>query len=397
MPVYVYEASRAGKSVQGTLKAPSLQVANLKLKSRNLDPIHIEKKPAVPFFAGGQGFKSREILIFTRQMAFLVSSGVSVLRALNIACTMTENASFKRHINDIIRGVEGGESFSSALRKKPSVFKGFYVNMIVCAEETGLLDKTLQDLAVYMEKSESIKSKVKSAMIYPAVVLSISLGIISAIIMFIVPKFEELYKSADSALPALTQIFVNLSHLMRESWYILLGALFLIVMGVSQYSKTESGKRNISSLIGTLPLFSKLQFQSGLARFCRAFFSLSRSGVNMLEALDIAGNIAGHKSIQEGLSQAKQSVSQGKTFAYGLAKSRVFPSLVINMTKVGEESGQIEKSFEKLTYYYEEELENTIAGLVKLIEPMMIVILGSIIGTIILALYLPVFNLGNII
>ena len=397
MPNYMYEADAGGKFVKGTLKAPSLQVANLKLKSRNLIPVYVAEKPIIPFFGGGQSVKTRDVLIFTRQLAFLLSSGVSLLRALNISYTMTEDVIFKRHIRDILHSVESGDSFSAALRKKPSVFKGFYVNMVVCSEETGQLDETLRDLMVYIEKSESIKSKVKSAMMYPVVVLGISLCIISGIIMFVVPRFEALYGSVGSELPALTQLFVSISHLMRESWYIIIGAAVLGIMGFIQYSKTESGKDVVSGVVSALPLFGKLQFQGGLARFCRSFFSLSKAGVNLLEALNIAANISDHKAIRTGIDTVQAAVSQGKGFAYGLSQSRVFPNLVVNMVKVGEESGRLETSFEKLTLYYEEELENMIEGLIKLIEPLMIVVLGSIIGTIILALYLPVFNLGSII
>lgn len=398
MPVYIYEATKADQKFKGTLKAPSVQLAGVKLKSRNLEPVYIVEKPAITFFSGGQACKTKDILLFTRQLAFLLSAGVSILRALNIVYTMTDNMTFKNHVSDILKSVEGGDSFSSALRKKPEIFKGFYINMIVCAEETGLIAQTLNDLAIYMEKSEFIKSKVKSAMMYPAVVLAISLSIISGIIVFVVPKFEDIYGgNKDASLPALTQLLVNLSHIIRDNWIIMAVVLIGSIVGLIQYSKTELGKKHISSFVKLLPLFGKLQFQAGLARFCRAFFSLSKSGVNLLEALDIAGNISDHTEIRKSLRQTKLSVSQGKSFAYGLNRSRIFPSLVINMVKVGEESGHIEKSFEKLTAYYEEELENMITGLIKLIEPIMIVVLGGMIGVIVLALYLPVFSLGDVI
>ena len=397
MPVFIYEATRKdGKSVKGTLNVPSVQMARIKLKSRNLEPVYVIKKPTKSFFAGGGGAKAKDLLMFTRQMAFLLSSGVSILRALNIVASITPNPHFTGHVNDLLKSLEGGESFSAALRKKPDVFKGFYVNMIVCAEETGLLAQTLADLAEYLERTEFIKSKVKSAMIYPAVVLSISLCIISGIIMFVVPKFEEIYGGAQQ-LPFLTQIFVGLSRAMRENWIILFGSLILAIIGLVQYAKTETGRNAMTSVIGSLPVFGKLQFQAGLAKFCRSFFSLSKSGVNLLETLDISGAVSGHLEIQAALRKTKSAVSQGKAFAYGLAVSRRFPPLVVNMVKVGEESGKLEKSFEKLTVFYEKELENTISALIKLIEPLLIVFLGGAIGTIILALYLPVFNLGNII
>ena len=354
-------------------------------------------KPLIPFFSGGKGLKTKDILFFTRQLSFLLSSGISLIQAININIKMTENQNLKVILKDILKMIEGGKSFSQALKMKPHIFDGFYVNMIVCAEETGLLDQVLKDLADYIEKMEDTKEKVRSAMVYPILVLAISLTIIFGIIIFVVPKFESLYAGAGGQLPALTQAFVDLSYLLRSSWHILLAAAIVIPFCFFQYVRTESGKKQMNSFLKILPIFGKLQYHAALARFCRSFYSLLKSGVNFLEALSIARNISANEDIMRGLLTATNFVSQGKGFTKGLEHSGVFPPLVVNMTGIGEESGKMDSTYEKLTIYYEKEVESIVASLIKMIEPLLIVFLGGMIGVIILALYLPVFNMGEVI
>ncbi len=397
MAIFIYQTEIQGKVVTGEIKAKSVQLANLKLKSRNIDPIYVTQKPLIPFFAGGKKLSSSDMLFFTRQLSFLLSSGVSLIQALSISIDMTDNYSLKFVLRDILKMVEGGKSFSQALRRKPNIFNGFYVNMIVCAEETGRLDQVLKDLADYMEKMENTRKKVRSAMVYPILVLGISLTVILGIIIFIVPKFESLYSSAGGNLPALTQAFVDLSNLLRSSWYIVAGVFIGVPLAVVQYIKTETGRNQFISLIKVLPVFGKLQYHAALARFCRSFYALLKSGVNFLEALSISRNIAAHDEVMRGLAVAKNFVSQGKGFTKGLEHSRAFPALITNMTRIGEESGKLDSTYKKLTEYYEQEVESLVEGLIKMIEPLLIVFLGGMIGMIILALYLPVFNMGEIV
>ncbi len=396
MPVFIYNVKKGDKLIKGEIKAQNLQIAEMKLKARKIDFVYIKEKPIIPFFAGGGKIKRSVVLFFTRQLSFLLSAGVSLIQALEMCISTSDNKNFQYVLQSMLRQLEGGKSFSRSLRSRPDIFDGFYVNMVVCAEETGLLDQVLKDLANYMEKAEAIRSRVKSAMMYPVIVLVISFTIIIGIILFVVPQFEALYTDA-GGLPALTQAFVNLSHLLRSSPIILLIFLVGIPTAMFQYSKTEGGKKQLRALVKMLPLFGKIQYQSAMVRFFRSFHSLLKSGVNFLDALDVAYNIAGHEDIQRGISVSKDFVTKGKSFSKGLETSKVFPPLVYHMAKIGEESGKIEQTFEKLTDYYEEHLNNLIAGLIKMIEPLMIVILGGIIGIMVLALYLPVFNMGSVV
>ena len=397
MDVFIYHTNQNGKIVKREIKAESIHSARIKLKARRIDPIYIKKKPLIPILSGGTRIKPKVILFFTRQMSFLLGSGVSLVQSLEMCIATNENEMFKEILKDILRQLEGGKSFSLALQSRPDVFDGFYINMVVCAEETGLLDQVLKDLADYMEKSNLIKSKVRSAMMYPIIVMVISLSIITGIIVFVVPKFEALYAGNGGQLPALTQAFVSLSHLMRNNSLALIGSLIIIPTFIYQYIKTESGKQLFRDLITVLPVFGKIQYQAGLVRFFHSFHSLLKSGVNFLEALDVSYNITGHDVLCRGITTAKNHITKGESFAKGLKASRAFPPLVHHMAAVGEESGKIDQSFARLASYYEERLNHLINGLIKMIEPLLIVVLGGLIGLIILALYLPVFNMGDIV
>ena len=396
MPVFIYNIEKNGQLVKGRIQAQNIQIAKMRLKAQRLDPVYIKEKPLIPFFAGGGKINHKIVLFFTRQMSFLLSSGVSLLQALEMCVATSDNESFKQVLQVILKQLEAGKSFSKCLQSRPDVFDGFYINMIVCAEKTGLLDQVLKDLANYMENAEKIRSKVRSAMIYPAVILVISFCIITCILWFVVPQFVNFYGST-GGLPNLTQAFVNLSDILRANYLVVLAGIIGTPIFIYQYMKTEGGRQNIQSLLRTLPVFGKIQYQAALVRFLRSFHSLLKSGVNFLDALDVAKNVAEHDVIRRGIAISRDFVTKGKSFSKGLETSKAFPPLVYHMIKVGEESGKMEQTFENLTNYYEERLGHLIDGLIKMIEPLMIVFLGGIIGTMILALYLPVFNMGNII
>lgn len=397
MPVFTYNVEQNGKLIKGEVKARSIQLAKMKLKSRHIDPVYIKEKPLVPFLSGGGKVKRTVVLFFTRQLSFLLSSGVSLVQALEMCISTSENEIFKEVLRSILKQLEGGKSFSRCLRSRPDIFDGFYVNMIVCAEETGLLDQVLKDLADYMEKADAVASKVKSAMMYPAIVLFISFSIITGIIWYVVPQFESIYISMGGELPALTKAFVKLSHLLKDNTLICVACVIVVPLSVYQYKKTESGRKQIQGLVKMLPIFGKIQYQAALVRFFRSFHSLLKAGVNFLDALDVAHSIAGHDEVQRGISFSRNFITKGKSFAKGLETSQVFPPLVYHMVKVGEESGKMDHTFEKLSAYYEERLNNLVNGLIKMIEPILIVFLGGTVGIIILALYMPVFNMGSVI
>ena len=398
MPVFIYHAEKGKQLLKGTLKARSVQMVSQYLQSKNLDPVYIVEKPLLPFRGGVKRVKTKDLLNMTRQLAFLLSSGVSLMQALSMLSeTMTGAPHFKRSLQHIRKKLEAGSTFSRTLKGFPHIFSAFYINMITCSEETGLMDKILLDLANYMEKIEEIKSKVKAPMIYIGIVLFISLCITGGIIVFVVPTFESLYSGTGSQLPPLTQSLVDLSYLMRDKWYVFLCGLVGIPLFIKQYLQTDEGRKMGGAIITALPVLGKLRYKGDLARFCRAFETLLKSGVNFLEALDVGRKLVGVSKLQQGLSMARQSVSTGKSFAKGLSKSGAFPQMMVGMTAIGEESGKLGETYDKLAEYYEREVDSLVSGLVKMIEPLMITVLGAIVGTLILALYLPIFNMGDVI
>ena len=395
MAVFIYHVEKQGRLTKGKIKAQNLQTAKLKLQSQKIDPVYIKEQSLRSIFSGGGSVKTTVILFFTRQLSFLLTAGVSLIKSLEMCMSTVSNDYFKHVLRGIIRDLKAGKKFAQALRRRPDVFDSFYVNMIVCAEQTGLLDQVLVDLSNYMEKAEFIKSRVKSSMMYPIIVLVISFLIISGVVLFVVPTFTALY--GDKSLPALTQALVTLSDAMRAQPLVLLAIVVGIPIGFYQVLKTEGGKKTFRALLLNAPIFGKIQYQASMVRFFRSFHCLLKSGVNFLEALDVAYNIANHPKIQTGILMARSYVLKGKKFSSGLKDSKVFPPLVYNMAKIGEESGKMELTFEKLTSYYEEILDNLITGLIKMIEPLMIVVIGGIIAVLMLALYMPVFNMGDII
>ena len=397
MPVYIYHAEKGGQLRKGTLKARSQQMVSQYLKSKKMDPVYIVEKPLLPFMGGVKKVKTRDLLNMTRQLSFLLGSGVPLLQALSMLTDIIKaSPQLKKSLKHIRKKLEAGSSFTRALKGFPHIFSSFYINMVACAEETGLLDQILTDLADYMEKTEEIKSKIKSPMMYMGIVLFISLCITAGIIIFVVPTFKSLYEGSGGNLPALTQSLVNLSDLMRERWQLVLVVFFGIVVSLRQFFQTDQGKKVGGAILSALPIFGGLRYKGDLARFCRSFETLLKSGVNFLEALDVGRKVVVVPKVERGLYVARQAIATGKGFAKGLAGSHAFPQMMVGMTAIGEESGKLSETYKKLADYYEGEVDALVSGLVKMIEPVMIVVLGSIIGTLILALYLPIFNMGSV-
>ncbi|MCY4321424.1 MAG: type II secretion system F family protein [Bdellovibrionaceae bacterium] len=397
MGVFIYHVEEKGKLIKHEIKAKTLQLARLKLNAQQITPVFIKEKPMIPFLSGGQKKVSAlQLNFFTRQLSFLIKSGVSLAQSIQLCINTSSSHEFKQTLKDILRRLEAGQSFSRCLNSHPHIFDGFYVNMVVCAEETGRLDEVLKDLGDYLEKAQKIKSRVKSAMMYPIIVLIISLLIITGIILFVVPQFAALYQGKGE-LPGLTQALVSLSDLLKNNLIYFIGTLIAIPLVLRYFAQTESGKVFFQKLIMNMPLFGKIKYQAAMVRFFRSFYSLLKSGVNFLQALDVSYNISEHPQIQKGIQLSRDYVTHGKSFSKGLKESKVFPSLVYEMAQIGEESGKIDQSFRNLTDYYENELDNLIAGLIKMIEPILLVVLGGIVGIMVLALYLPVFKMGDLV
>lgn len=399
MPSYQYVArGRDGKRQRGSMTAENRQALVQALQRKGLTPENIKE--------GGRSdgvnrtkVKSRELLIFSRQLSTIVDSGLPLLQGLDILGEQTEDARFQKCIRDIGSSVEAGETFSEALRRYPRIFSDLYTSMIRAGEASGDLDGVLLQLADYLEAMEELKRRIRSAMTYPVVALSMIILIAAGLIIWVVPKFAEIFASFDKELPLPTQMLINLSDSLRNP--VTIGISVVVVVGAvvlyRGYSATESGRYNIDALKLRLPVFGKLMRKVAISRFTRTLSTLTKSGVAILGALEIAERTAGNEVFAKVVRNAGESVRNGETLADPLARSGQFPALVTRMIGVGEKTGALEAMLGKISDFYDSEVKAAVDGLTSLIEPILILFMGIIVGGIVIALFMPILQLSQVV
>jgi type IV pilus assembly protein PilC len=340
--------------------------------------------------------KKLSIVLFTRQLSTMITSGLPLVQSLDILGNQMEDVNFRGIVREIKAKIEGGSRFADALRDFPQCFDELYVNLVVAGEEGGLLDNVLQRLAVYMEKSEKLKRKVKSAMIYPIAIIVVAIGVTLVLLLFVIPVFEKMFKEMGAELPLMTQMVINLSHLIA-SWYGVIAALIVaaVVVLILQYYKTEGGQRKIDALILKLPLFGVLTLKASVARITRTLSTLLTSGVAILESLVICAKVAGNKVIEDALMVARSRISEGKTMSEPLEQAGIFPPMVVQMVQVGESTGALDSMLGKIADFYDEDVDNLVTNMTALMEPMIMMFLGVVLGGLVIAMYLPIFKLGG--
>ena len=340
--------------------------------------------------------KKLHIVLFTRQLSTMITSGLPLVQSLEILGNQMEDVNFRGIVKEIKTKIEGGSRFADALRDFPQCFDELYVNLVVAGEEGGLLDNVLQRLAVYMEKSEKLKKKVKSAMIYPIAIIVVAIGVTLVLLLFVIPVFEKMFKEMGAELPLLTQMVINLSHLMMSIYGVFAaGILVAIVVILLQYYKTEGGKRKIDALILKLPLFGVLTLKASVARITRTLSTLLTSGVAILESLVICAKVAGNKVIEDALIVARARISEGKNMSEPLEQAGIFPPMVVQMVQVGESTGALDSMLGKIADFYDEDVDNLVTNMTALMEPMIMMFLGVVLGGLVIAMYLPIFKLGG--
>lgn len=405
MSRFSFEAKTlAGKSQKGVIDALDEADARVKLRGKQLIPLKLIQLQATP---GGYNIdkvsffspkvKSKDLQVFTRQFATLINAGIPILDSLKILGDGTPNKLIKEAVVKIIASVESGKRLSESMMGYPRVFDPLYCNMVKAGEEAGILDTILLRLSTYAEKSEKIKSQVKGALTMPMFILGAAVLVVSGIILFIIPKFQEIYKSSGKELPGLTQMVVDFSESFRNHWYFMAGGLFAVVYFLMMYLNTENGKKNLDILAINAPVLGDVIQKVSVARMSRTMSTLLSSGINMLEAIDIASKTAGNYVIENALKNCKESVMVGKPFNVPLSKQKEIPQMVAQMVYIGEQSGSLDTMLAKVADFYEEEVENSIRAATSLIEPIMMVGLGGIIAFILVAMYLPVFQMGDTI
>ncbi len=385
---------RAGKQVRGEVRALGENQVKSTLRRQGVTPSKIKKRR----MRSGKPIKPKDLAIFTRQLATMMKAGVPLLQAFDIVGRGNPNASVTKLLNDIRGDVETGTSLSTAFRKYPIYFDNLYCNLVEAGEAAGILDQLLDRLAVYMEKTEALKSKIKSALMYPITVLIVAFVVVAVIMIFVVPSFKTVFEGFGAELPGPTLVVIAMSEFFVKYWYLIFG-----VLGGGVYFFLESWKRNekvqefMDRLMRKLPIFGVLVEKSCIARWTRTLATMFAAGVPLVEALDSVGGAAGNIVYLHATQKIQQEVSTGTALTAAMSNANLFPSMVLQMCAIGEESGSIDHMLGKCADFYEAEVDDMVAGISSLMEPIIIVVLGTVIGGIVVAMYLPIFKMGQVV
>jgi len=396
----------SGKTSRGIIESGEI-TANSKdevigqLRRRNITATIVKPKVKKPFFSGlsfGGGVTDKDIVIFTRQFATMIDAGLPLVQALEILSTQVENKFLAKTIETIKSDVEAGATYADALKKHPKAFTELYANMVAAGESGGILDTILNRLATYIEKAMKLKKKVKGALVYPIVVSSIAVICIAVIMIFVVPTFAKMFTQMGGTLPLPTLFVMKMSSFMAGTGGLLSGlALVGFFIGIKQFRKTETGQVVTDKIMLRLPIFGMLLKKVAVAKFTRTLGTLISSGVPILDGLEITAKTAGNKVIEYAVMDVRTAVSEGKTLAEPLMKSKAFPPMVTHMIAVGESTGALDSMMNKIADFYDDEVDNAVNNLTSMMEPMLMVFLGGSVGFIVIAMYLPIFKLITLI
>jgi type IV pilus assembly protein PilC len=396
MPVFEYTARNAkGEIVRDKLDAATKDDVVAQLRRNRLQVVRVEesKQGARNLFA--PRITTRDVVIMTRQFATMINAGLPLVQALDILAQQTENKALAEVTRQVVYDVESGHTLADALRKHPKAFSDLYVNMVAAGEAGGILDTILLRLAQFLEKNDAIIRKVKGAMVYPAVILSVAVIAIAVLLIFVIPTFETMFASVNLELPLPTRIVILASNVLQHYWWAILGIIAFLAFALVRWYKTPTGRLQIDGLLLKLPVLGDLVRKSAVSRFTRTLGTLIASGVSILEGLEITARTAGNMVVHNAVMESRASIAGGETIAAPLQKSRVFPPMVISMIAVGEQTGGLDEMLSKIADFYDEEVDAAVATLLSLMEPVMIVVLGVIVGGMVVAMYLPIFDMVN--
>ena len=398
MPIYLWAGkNRKGRSIKGEIEAADERIARIRLKKRNIEVRKLKPKPKDLFenisFLQPK-VTNKDLVIFTRQFSTMIDAGLPLVQGLNILAEQTENKTFRNMLKRITKDVEGGSTLADALGKHPKVFDSLFVNLVAAGEVGGILDTILQRLAAYIEKAEKLKAQIKGAMTYPIVVVGIAIIVIAVIMIFVIPVFQDMFSSFGKALPAPTQIVVSMSDFTKKNIHFMIAGLIVFVWIFRRYRKTTSGRRNIDSILLKLPIFGDLIKKVAVARFTRTLGTMVSSGVPILDALEITAKTAGNVIVEEVINDSRSSIAEGQTIAEPLAETDIFPGMVTQMISVGESTGALDAMLEKIADFYDDEVDATVSAMTALLEPLLMLFLGGSIGGLVVAMYLPIFQMA---
>ncbi|MBI4003207.1 MAG: type II secretion system F family protein [Nitrospira defluvii] len=395
--------NRQGAVKKGELSAKTRDEAVDQLRKQQVVVTSLEEKSGKGGkfkFSLGSGLTDKDLVVFTRQFGTMINAGLPLIQCLDILSTQSENKVLRETVGDVKNSVEAGSTFSDALKRHPKVFDELYVNMIHAGEVGGLLDTILTRLAKHIEKAMKLKSQIKSAMVYPSAIVGVAIIVISVLMVWVIPVFAQMFLEMSGGrmgLPGPTQLVIDISNFFQSYWYFMGGALVGMILGIKRYYGTVNGRVVIDRLLLKIPIVGDLIRKASVAKFTRTLGTLITSGVPLLEGLSICAKTSGNKVIEQALMNARVSISGGKTISEPLAKCNVFPKMVTHMIAVGESTGALDAMLGKIADFYEDEVDQAVDTLTSLLEPIMMVVLGTIIGFIVIAMYLPIFTMAQAI
>jgi type IV pilus assembly protein PilC len=395
MPTFEWKGTgRNGQNQTGVLVADSKDAVIAMMRRQQIVVTAVKEKGkeiALPKFGGK--VPAQSVAIFTRQFSVMIDAGLPLVQCLEILGSQQENKVFKRTLIQVRQDVESGSNLADAMRKHPKVFNDLYTNMVAAGEAGGILDTILQRLATYIEKAVKLNSQVKSAMIYPVAVISIAVIVVMIILWKVIPVFASLFEGLGAELPMPTKVVIALSNFIASFWWMIGGAVIITIYGLRKYHETYKGKRVLDGILLKFPVLGMLLRKIAVARFCRTLATLTSSGVPILDGLTITARTAGNSIVEDAIMKTRKSVEEGKTISEPLGDTEVFPSMVVQMIAVGEQTGALDTMLSKIADFYEDEVDTAVAGLMKLLEPVLIAFLGVAIGGIVIAMYMPMFTL----
>jgi type IV pilus assembly protein PilC len=399
MPVFAWEGrTRQGQVKKGVIEAATEAAAMMQLRTQAIVPTSVKPKSARSFQLSfmKKGVKTRDLVVFTRQFATMIDAGLPLVQCLDIQAEQQQNKNFGEVLGKVKNDVEQGSTFAESLGRHPRIFDELYVNLVTAGEVGGVLDTILNRLSTYLEKADSLKRKVKSAMVYPITVMVVAIGVLVLLMIKVIPVFEKMFKDFGGELPGPTQMVINVSHAMQSLMpFIIAGCIAGAVAWTQARRRSPKFRYQTDAIFLKVPVFGPLLKKVAVARFSRTFSTMLSSGVPILDALDICARTAGNKVIESGLQKTRAAISEGKTIAEPLKAVGVFPGMVVQMIAVGEQTGAMDSMLSKLADFYDDEVDNAVAALTSMLEPLMMVFLGGSVGTILIAMYLPIFKIAE--
>ena len=388
---------KKGRRIKGETEAISVAYVNATLRRQGVNPIKVRKK-GKSLFTKKKAIKPKDVAVFTRQFATMLQSGIPIVQSFDIVGKGHENPSMQELLMAVKQDIESGTNLSTALGKHPLYFDALYCNLVQAGESAGILDAILEKVATYKEKIEGIKGKIKSALFYPAAVVVVAFVITAILLIFVIPQFESLFKGFGADLPALTQFVVSLSKFFQNWWWAIFGVVGGTVFFIGySYKRSVKMQHTVDRLTLKAPIIGEIIKKATIARYCRTLATMFAAGVPLVESLDSVAGASGNQVYYEGVMAIKSDVSTGMQLQAAMDNTKLFPNMVIQMVAIGEESGELDKMLGKVADFYEEEVDNAVASLSSLLEPLIMAVLGIIVGTLVIAMYLPIFKMASVV